>query len=103
MSRYEVADRASADLDRQFDYLIEAACSFAPAVRLSEGFREKASLYADNPDLGSRDVAADPNSRAFLFGTPSNPRGWIAFYRPIEDGIEVLRVFRGERDFLNEI
>lgn len=97
MKRYELAAEARAELREQYDYLIEASGEIDPALRLQEGFEAAADMYAGNPDLGSRDVVE--GFRAFLFGTPSNKRGWIAFYRPTGDGIVVLRVFRGVRDF----
>lgn len=103
MNRCTVTARAEADLDAQYLYLAEASGSVGPGDRLVASFESNADFYAGNPDLGSRDLTDDPDLRAFPFGTPPGRRGWIAIYRAVGDGIEIVRVFRGSQDFLAEL
>jgi len=69
------------------------------AERLLRAIDEKCKLYATNPLLGTERPDLGENLRIFPCGTKSNPHEWVVIYRPIDDGIEIVRVFRGSRDF----
>ena len=62
------------------------------AMRLIDMVEEKCRLIASRPAIGRpRD--------ALLAGLRSHPIGqYIVFYRPIPDGVEIVRVLHGARD-----
>ena len=73
-------------------HLVQESRSQAVADRFLESIDEKCRLLATQPRMGrSRpDLAA---------GVRSFPSGdYMIFYRPIDDGIEVLLVVHGARD-----
>lgn len=49
-------------------------------------------LYATQPELGERPSDLGAEVRQFLV------KRYVVFYRPLRDGIEVLRVLHGTRD-----
>lgn len=66
------------------------------AHRFIDELDEKLTLYATQPEAGrarpelSEDLQSD--LRSFPFGR------YVIFYRPMEDGIAVVRVLHGSRD-----
>lgn len=62
------------------------------AYRLFDRIERKAELYAGNPELGKAWPIYGENVRAFRVGR------YLVFYRPIEGGIELARVFHTARD-----
>ncbi|REJ68392.1 MAG: type II toxin-antitoxin system RelE/ParE family toxin [Planctomycetota bacterium] len=63
------------------------------AVRWVEKIRPKCRLLASHPELGERRPEfATGQFRSSLVGS------YVIFCRPVEGGIEVARVVRGERD-----
>jgi len=73
----------------------------AAAERLLLSIDQKCREYASYPEMGTARPDLGPRIRIFPCGTKSNPREWVAIYRPIEDGIELLRIFRGKQDYPN--
>ncbi len=69
------------------------------ADRLLRAIDAKCKLYAAQPLMGTARQDLGENIRTFSCGTKPNPREWVVVYRPIEDGIEVVRVFRGKQDY----
>jgi toxin ParE1/3/4 len=80
---------------------------------------QAAFIEADNPDAAIRFLDAANNTFAFLLRTPRAGRAWessnptlkelrvwrvrdfekhLIFYRPTEDGIQVVRVLHASRD-----
>ena len=53
----------------------------------------KCDFYAENPELGTAAPHLGPDYRIFHY------KRWVAIYRPIEDGIAVLRIVDGARDY----
>ena len=73
-------------------WVFVAERSQSAADRLMDAVREKCQLLAESPELGrSRDELA-PSLRSFPVGK------YTIFYRPAEDGIEVIRVLSSYRD-----
>lgn len=64
----------------------------AAADRVLDRIDEKCRLYATRPLMGQRRTDLHPSARCFAVGT------YVVFYRPVEDGIEVLLVTHGARD-----
>ena len=55
-------------------------------------------MLADMPGIGRERITSDPGLRGLRSWPIRGFRNFIAFYRPIEGGIEVLRVMHGARD-----
>lgn len=62
------------------------------AVRFLERINEQCKLLANFPSMGRRWDDLIPPLRSFPVDS------YLIFYRPIEDGIEVVRVVSGYRD-----
>ncbi|MYL85219.1 type II toxin-antitoxin system RelE/ParE family toxin [Desulfovibrio aerotolerans] len=82
--------RAKSDLIDIWDYIAEdseeRADSFVAKIH------EKFLLLAGRPVIGRVRDELEKNIRSFPIGK------YIIFYRPIADGIEVVRVLHGSRD-----
>ena len=63
------------------------------ADRIIDEIRAKVDLYATQPSAGTLRKELGPDVRTFLH------KRYIIAYRPIDNGIEVLRVFDGARDY----
>ena len=73
-----------------WDYV--AAHDMAAADGLLRAFDRRLELLSDFPEAGQ----ARPEVRAGVRGFPVGK--YLLFYRPIQGGIEVLRVLHGKRD-----
>jgi toxin ParE1/3/4 len=65
----------------------------AAAGRLATAIDEKCHILAQFPLMGRERSELAPGLRSF----PVN--NYIIFYQPIDDGIQVIRVLHGARDF----
>jgi toxin ParE1/3/4 len=90
MSRCEFTDRAITDLEDIHDFV--ALDSPSAAARLVALIRERCFLLAENPMMGRRRPEHGPNLRSFPVGN------YIIFYRPADNGVQILRVVSGSRD-----
>ena len=82
-----VWDQDAEQDSRDIAHYIGVECQSPQGARnLLRAIREKCELYA--PDL-----------RIFSCGTQSNPRRYVVLYLPSGDGIQVVRVFEGHRDY----
>lgn len=94
--RIVIFPEAQRDLDEQFVYIGER--NFDAAERFEAAVRDDLKQLAAMPGMGAlRDF---PNAR--LLGMRSWPvKGFenhLIFYRPVSDGIEVIRIIHGARD-----
>ena len=90
MSRWFVTRDAIDDLDEIHDYI--ARRSPRNAARFIDRIEKKFQVLSKFPGMGSRREAFAPSLR-------SSPVGdYLIFYRPREDGIEIIRVVSGYRD-----
>jgi toxin ParE1/3/4 len=64
----------------------------AAAVRLLDRFDKTFRMLADFPRGGPARPELGENVRSFPVGN------YLVFYRPLDDGIEILRVLHGARD-----
>lgn len=95
MSRAEVEAQAWRDIIAIAEFLADVAKNPAAGVRLLAEFDRKCETYARQPTMGDlRDDLLRENLRSFTFR-----RWYVAIYQPREDGIRVLRVFDGRRDY----
>jgi toxin ParE1/3/4 len=53
---------------------------------------EKCQLLARTPELGRKRADLAPDLRSFAVGN------YVIFYRPVPEGIQVIRVLHGARD-----
>ncbi len=82
---------ASRDIENIIDYVADNS-SFDAAESLLKKINEKCNNLASFPSMGRKRDELLPFLRSFPVDD------YLIFYRPIEDGIEILRVVSGYRD-----
>ena len=91
MKQFRVSDVARSDLDEIWLYIaqddLDAADKFIRAI--ISRFPKLAAM----PLIGRQREELSPNLRSFPVSR------YVIFYRPIEDGVEIVRVLHGARDF----
>jgi toxin ParE1/3/4 len=90
MSQYRISDAARADLEEIWFYI--AGDRAEAADRVTRGIINRFPALADFPGMGRSREELAPGLRSFPVGN------YVIFYRPIEDGIAVVRVLHGARD-----
>lgn len=90
MGRVEQTGEAKSDLAHIWHYI--ALDSVGAADRLVARIDAVAHRLADMPGLGPLRTELAANLRSFPLGR------YIIFYRPIPEGIEIIRVLHGARD-----
>ena len=63
------------------------------ARRFIDAIRQKCVLYASHPEMGQERPDLEPGLRVFRMGSH------VVLYFPTTDGIHVVRVFEGHRDY----
>lgn len=90
MSRLEFSERALDDLREAWSFVSERDSE--AAARLLERITGKCDMLLNFPSAGRE-------RNDLIIGLRSLPvGGYVIFYQPLEDGIEVLRVLHGSRD-----
>jgi len=84
---------ADADLVEIAEYIGQRSGSPDAARRFLDNLHQKLDVYATQPEMGQLHPDLGEGVRLFSFGN------YVIVYRPIEDGIDVLRVFEGHRDY----
>jgi toxin ParE1/3/4 len=90
MSRVIRSKQAQQDLEGILDYLDSQ--STEAADRFAAKFDETCELYAEHPQIGASAAEYAANLRHFTVWN------YAIFYRPIADGIELIRIIHGARD-----
>jgi toxin ParE1/3/4 len=93
VKRYRLTIEAEKDLDEITDFI--AADNPKAALRLIDGIEARCQALADMPGMGRGREELAPNLRSSHVGK------YIIFYRPEDQGIEVIRVIHGHRDIPN--
>jgi len=88
----EVVRTAQARTDLLEIWLYIAEDSVDAADRLLATIEQKARTLADSPEMGERCEHLAPSLRFFTAGR------YVIFYRPVENGIHIIRVVSGARD-----
>jgi len=83
---------SQAELDRVEIALRIARDNPAAADRLLETIDEKCRLLAQMPEMGRKRPDLAPDLRSLPVSN------YVIFYRPVPDGIQVIRVLHGARD-----
>jgi toxin ParE1/3/4 len=63
------------------------------ALRLLDAMQAKFQLLARSPELGRKREELAPGLRSFPAA-----HNYLVFYKPIDNGIEIIRVLHGSRD-----
>ena len=82
------------DYDEIWDYI--APRDLAAADRRIDRFDATLRGIASAPNMGRKVEELAPNLRSFPIGS------YLIFYRPIEDGIQLIRILHGARDITPE-
>ncbi|MBW4552489.1 MAG: type II toxin-antitoxin system RelE/ParE family toxin [Aphanocapsa sp. GSE-SYN-MK-11-07L] len=91
MSRYVINVLASQDLNEIADYFAEN--SVEAGERFFHDFNRKCQQLVAFPNSGKSYKTIHPGLRGLSF------EGYVIFYRLLDDGIEILRVVSGRRNF----
>jgi toxin ParE1/3/4 len=87
--------RASrSDYDEIWGYI--AVRDLAAADRLVDQFDATLKVIASTPHMGRKVEELAPNLRSFPVGN------YLIFYRPVEEGIQLIRLLHGARDITPE-
>jgi toxin ParE1/3/4 len=90
MSQFRISDQAKTDLREVWRYI--ARRNEPAADRLVDQIIEHYETLAKFPGMGRSREELAPGLRSFPVGK------YVVFYRPIDDGIEVVRVLHGAQD-----
>jgi toxin ParE1/3/4 len=90
MARIERTRESKRDYEGILDYI--AADNPSAAEKLIRTFDSKLSDYAEQPRMGTLREEYGKDIRSFPVGN------YIIYYRPIRDGIELIRVLHAHRD-----
>ena len=94
MSRPFFSPSARRDLQEILEFI--ALDKPAAALRHVERLEDACLELAKNPELGAARNDILPRLRVWSVGN------YVIFYRPSDDGVEIIRVVHGARDF-NEL
>ena len=90
MAKLVIAPAARQDLSDIFDFI--ARDKPIAAAKWVDTIEQKCKLIATTPAFGEKRPEYGGNIRSSHVGR------YVIFFRPIEDGIEVVRVIAGDRD-----
>jgi toxin ParE1/3/4 len=85
---------AKRELDEIHDFIGIERQSPGAAAKLVREVYEKANLYATQPEMGTSREDLGEGFRVF------SVKPYIVVYRTIQNGIEVLRIIDGRRDYV---
>ncbi len=95
-SRVIIRPAADRDLDEQAEYYWSR--SPKTAIRWYDATAETFMFLAENPLIGIMRETAKPALQGIRTWPIPGFERHIIFYRPVEEGVEVLRVIHGARD-----
>jgi toxin ParE1/3/4 len=96
MSRIIVRARADREWDECLDYL--ARQNVTAARRFFNAVQQAIERLARMPGLGSPVEIWNPQLEGVRYLTIQGFRNYVVYYRPLEDGIEVLHIVHASRD-----
>jgi toxin ParE1/3/4 len=91
MSRYHFSYQAEQDLNDIYDYV--ARFSAMNAARLVQRLQQACRLLAQFPGIGT--ARDDLRTGTFAFAEGN----YVIFYEATDDGIRILRILRGSRNY----
>jgi toxin ParE1/3/4 len=96
-ARYRVLPAADGDLDDQAGYLAEHA-SLETALRFYDAAAASFATLARMPAMGERWPSVAPRLAGVRVWRVEGFPKHLIFYRPTDDGIDIVRVLHGARD-----
>jgi toxin ParE1/3/4 len=90
--RVEISQAAEHDLD-EIGYYIASESDIDRGKAVVDTIIDKIELRATMPNGGRMRGELRPGMRSFVVYS------YVVFYRPLDDGIRVIRVLQGSRDF----
>ncbi len=93
MSRYRISRQARSDLDDIWLYI--ASDNLSAADHFIDQLVGKFQTLTTQPGIGRTRDELGESLRSFPVGN------YVIFYRPMQDGIEIIRVLSGFRDIPN--
>lgn len=91
----EFDSQAEADLANIHDYIGVQRQSPVDAERFVRRLVTKLDAYAHQPEMGEVRSELGDEIRSFTF-----EKTYVVIYHPLDDGIHVLRVFHGARNYV---
>jgi toxin ParE1/3/4 len=95
--RVSVLPAADRDIDVQAEYLMREA-SLETALRFYDATAATFDKLARMPGMGERRESSNPRLAGLRVWRIDGFPNHLLFYRPIEGGIEIIRVLHGARD-----
>jgi toxin ParE1/3/4 len=95
--RLTVLPAADQDLDDQAGYLAREA-SLETALRFYDAAATTFTNLARMPNMGERRESSNPRLEGLRIWRIQGFENHLIFYRPLEDGIEIVRVLHAARD-----
>jgi toxin ParE1/3/4 len=98
MSRVTLKPAAEKDISHLVHYFFSR--SVETASRFYSAVEDAGKQLAESPELGQR--IASPSERIANIRVWAIPgfRNHLIFYRPLDDGVEIVRILHGARDWL---
>ncbi len=93
MPTLELTDRARDDLLRIGEYIGEQQHRRSTAKRVIQGISKTCRRYARDPHIGQSAPELGIDLRLGIY------QRWVIIYEPVEQGIRVLRIVDGARDY----
>lgn len=90
MSRFRISTQAAQDIENIWKYLAEN--NLKAADRLFDTLRESFPKLAKFPQMGKQRSELAPLLRSFPV------KNYLIFYRPIDEGVEIVRILHGSQD-----
>ena len=90
MSRFRISTQAAQDIENIWKYV--APNNLKAANRLFDTLQESFPKLAKFPQLGRERSELAPFLRSFPV------KNYLIFYRPIDEGIEIVRILHGSQD-----
>ena len=91
MNQYRVSDAARSDLDEIWSYIAQDNADAAD--RFIRAIVSRFPAFASMPHMGPQRKDLSPRLRSSPVGN------YVIFYRPMKNGVEIVRVLHGARDF----
>ena len=96
-SRVVLSPKADRDIDQQFAYLVEEG-GLDTAVRFLDAAEKAFQALLQMPELGAARSFANPKLAGLRMWPIKGFEKQLVFYRPVKEGIEVIRVLHAARD-----
>ncbi len=94
---YSLRPRADRDIDEYVDYLA-ANVGLRVALHFLDATHQTLALLASQPNVGWRSRLMRPELASMRVFRVAGFERMLILYRPVEDGIEVLRIMHGSRN-----